>query len=128
MDEVDPAPTHREFSELVRDSERRRIWAALEEWTETTTRLDAEGNPVPVKGFDFKATSPFFDELHAIVFPDEHLSDDEVLAQFGGDPPWLTKEESDGVLSDLDTAQQALHVIERLATGNIDPWTWPGVQ
>lgn len=44
------------------------------------------------------------------------------------DPPWLTKEESDEVLSDLDTAQQALHVIERLATGNIDPWTWPGVQ
>lgn len=127
MDEVDPAPTHRKFSELIRDSERRRIWAALEGWTETVTRLDAEGKPVPVKGFDFKPLSPFFDELHAIVFPDEYLSDDEVLAQFG-DPPWLTKEESDEVLSDLDTAQQALHVIAQLATGNLDPWTWPGTE
>lgn len=82
---------HRPFSELQegldhrladRDGERQRIWAAVQAWTEVGHRLGENGEPVPVEGTVFRPLEPFFDELHAMIFPDEYLSDEEVR---GGD-------------------------------------------
>lgn len=68
-------------------ADRQRIWGAIQAWTEMACRLDDDGGAVvTIEGSEFRPLSPFFDELHAMVFPDEYLTDDEV----GGDPGGAT--------------------------------------
>lgn len=54
-------------------------------WTEVASRLGDDGTTVvTIEGTEFRPLAPFFDELHAMVFPDEYLSDEEVRGQTEG--------------------------------------------